>query len=74
MIQVNKDKVFYVVEKGTNIIQFIAPNKSFMGDENASRFKVNKLNKESPDTYGYEMITISDYENKFEKGDTNDQK
>lgn len=76
MIQINKDTTYYVVEKGTNIVQLIAPNEPFMGDENASRFKVNKMNKDFPDSYGYEFISISEYENKYEftKGDTSEQK
>jgi len=69
---VNRDKIFYIVEKGTNIVQMITPNTPFMGDENAVRFKVNKLNKEHPEEYGYEFISIAEYEDKFKKGDTNE--
>ena len=52
----------------------IAQDKPFMGDENAARFKVNKMNKEFTDTYGYEYISIKDYEDKFENGDTDAKK
>lgn len=72
----DKDKTYYVIEKGTNIIQLIAKDTPFMGDENASRFKANKLNKEVPESYGYDMITIKEYEDKynFSEGDTNAEK
>lgn len=61
----NKEKLFLVVEKGTNITQMISQDMAFMGDENAARFKVNVLNKAHPETNGFESITIADFEEKF---------
>lgn len=69
----NKEKLFFVVEKGTNIVQMISQDMAFMGDENAARFKVNILNKAHPETSGFESITIAEFEEKF-GGENNENK
>lgn len=61
----NKDLTYFVVIKGTNMVQLIGPNTPFMGDENAANFRAKKLTESKEDEDSYEAILIADFKRKF---------
>ena len=69
----NKDLTYFVVIKGTNMIQLLGPNTPFMGDENAANFRAKKLTESKDDEDSYEAISMTEFVKKFGGEDNEDK-
>jgi hypothetical protein len=67
---INKKEMYYIVEKGTNV-RILNPTKDprILNEETKNRILARWSDKEN-----YEGITISDYEDKFQRGESMNNK